>query len=122
MITEDITWDYLHIVDVDIRLVKTVEEDDSVRPVYCQRMGYSRNITDHFAHFDHDRDRNRFFHFADNIDIQIAHIITVVREVCFQEEHVQFQGVGSCQLDLAGKFDPCIRFIAVDACDNRDGT
>ena len=78
----------MHIVDVDIRLVKTVEEDDSVRPVNCQRMGYSWNITDHFAHLDHDRDRNSFFHFTDNADIQVTHVFTVVCEVCFQEEHV----------------------------------
>ena len=36
----------------------------------------------------HDRDRNSFFHFTDNADIQVTHVFTVVCEVCFQEEHV----------------------------------
>ena len=84
-------------------------------------MGDSRDIADHFAHLDHDRDRNRFFYFTDNADIQVAHIFTTIGEVCFQKEHIQLQGIGSCQFDLAGKFDPGIRFVAINACDNRDG-
>ena len=81
MVAEYVTGYDLHIVDVDVRLVETVKEDDTVCTVYRQRMGKCRNISDHFAYFDHHRNGNGFLDFTDDADIQVAHVFTAVVQI-----------------------------------------
>ena len=121
MMAENLSGNELHRVDVDVRLVKTIEEDDAVGAVGFQDVYEGRNVAEVFPDFDDDRDGDRLLDLAQETDVEVMHVLAAVGQIGFQEENIQFQGIGAGQLDLPGEVNPRVRLVAIHAGDDGDG-
>src|SRR5579863_6187554 len=105
-------------VQVDVRLVEAVEQDQAVCAGLVQSLRHVGEITEKGTELHGHRDTNGNFYFPENVDIGLLYLGAGDAHPCGNEVNIAFDGVGSGLFNLLGILRPTAEGRTVEASDN----
>ena len=110
----------MQLVDVNVRLVRSVEQDHSGSTVRFQLVDQCRQVRSILAQFDSDRDGNDLLDHPQDTDIILFDLIPFAVYLRFQQQQVEFYRIRTRFLQAGSKLNPGISPVAIDTCDDRN--
>jgi len=111
---------YGQVTDVDVRLEKTIEQDEAASAGLVERPGQVAECREERRKLDRERNCELGLEILDDLFQAVLDGRSRLIEVGDDFVHVQLERVGACLLDQPGELQPHFRGRAIEGADHRD--